>query len=275
MAYSKRTTFYHLPVPADGDMLTEEQETIKLGMVDGLLHAALLGCGRLMMEEGSYSVEWNESMDVGRLVIAADSNGHALMGLLNHRLFYSVEPVELNGLGRNGVYHVYAEYSSGLEENFSYFSIRKYLEGMDILPDDSDRTMELCVVDTRNVTQDNPGTVSVSDKTRTSSILAHTAVSSNPHGRSMTQENLSVTGRLEVSGGFTIGGKDARPGYVEFETGGVSGTVVASSGEPAFVSLSAKGQGAGEMWWTYSGGVLTAFNSGSSGVPAAARIDYV
>ena len=54
-----------------------------------------------------------------------------------------------------------------------------------------------------------------------------------------------------------------------------SSSSAAAQEEPAFVSLSAGEAGVGDMWWAYSSGHLMVYNSGTSGLQAYARIDYV
>lgn len=269
MAYGNRTHFYHLPVMAEGDYLTEEQEGIQMSMIDGLLHASLLGCGKLLMEEGSYSMEWNDT--VGVMKISQDAYGYSLMGIINHRLFYSREELVFTGFNPNGIYHVYVRYADALNENQSYFAKSVYLENGGVpLPSPSDSSMEICSVNTFDLSISNPGVISFNvGRPMVASILAHTAVTVNPHGQALTQENLNVTGSLQVGGQNVKGAL-----YADFTTGGSSGTGIAVAGQPSFVSMSAKEAGAGDFWWSYSNGNVVVYNSGNAGLAAVARMEF-
>ena len=61
MPYKFKTQFYRIPVMGEGDMLTEEQEWIQMSTIDNLLQAAMFGCRKAYLEEGSYSIEWDRN----------------------------------------------------------------------------------------------------------------------------------------------------------------------------------------------------------------------
>lgn len=263
MAYSNTTRFYKIPYMGEGDILTEEQERIQMGAIDNLLYVATFGSTDAFLEEGAYSLVWNQANTECHLEISPLSEGsRSLLGILNGLLFMSTATVSSETLYPDTEYSVYIEYSEGMETDSQNFSIVAYTE----TPDDDNPRMLLCEIDTTGV-----GTVNTNvNKTYVPSVTAHANATANPHGRTLTQENLAVVSSV------TIGGKPVNA--VEYTSAVTAGngsavTVNFTSSTPLFVTVYPQATGAGEIAWTISGSSVSIVNTGSAGITLNIRAD--
>ena len=88
MPYRYKTNFYRIPVMDEGDILTEEQEWVQMSTIDNLLRAATFGCTKAYLEDGTYSIEWDDRhMECHLVIRPSKSGGYSLMGIINCRLF--------------------------------------------------------------------------------------------------------------------------------------------------------------------------------------------
>lgn len=261
MPYRYKTQYYRIPVMGEGDLLTEEQEWAQMSTIDNLLHAAMFGCTRAYLEEGTYSIEWSENHKECHLVIKpAKQGGYSLLGIINGRLFKSMDDISVGTLYWDTIYHVYVESSEGLETDSRCFSVRAYTEKME----ESRFRMKLCVVDTHG-----DGTVNTDvDKIYAKNLLAHTMDTTNPHGRTQTQDALKVVESLEVRGS-EVHGVEVRRAV----TGGEAGTVVEFPSEPLFATVCPDALGAGDFACQIVGNKVVVFNSGAKGIGILVRAD--
>ena len=262
MPYRYKTNFYRIPVMGEGDMLTEEQEWVQMSTIDNLLRAATFGCTKAFLEEGDYSIRWNKTHMECHLVISpSKQDGYSLMGIINCRLFMSMEDVTVGTLYGDGMYYVYVEYDNGLETDAGCFSVKAYPTRQT----EDARRMALCVVDTHG-----EGTVDTDvDKVYAKNVLAHTMDSTNPHGRCQTQEEMRVTDSLTVKGCDVTGAM-----YATTATAGEGSAVeIAFAQPPAFVTVYPEQLGAGEIAWTISGNMVRIVNSGRAGIRLNIKAD--
>lgn len=258
--YRNRTNFYRIPVMAEGDQMTEQQEWVQMSTIDNLLFAATFGCGKAFLEEGRYSLKWNNNRTECRLVVAPmKAEGFSLMGLINYRMFFSRKEQEVGVLYSNAKYYVYVEYQEGLETDPECFALRAYTSGQ---KEDVNR-MALCIVDTTDGTIDTDV-----NKVYAKNILAHTTDSTNPHGKALSQEELNVTGSLTVGGRPVLGVE-----YRDFLSGGQQALTFSFDGEPVFAEIYAESPSAGTFCWKINGNTLSVSNSGDAGIPVHARIE--
>ena len=263
MPYKFKTQFYRIPVMGEGDMLTEEQEWIQMSTIDNLLQAAMFGCRKAYLEEGSYSIEWDRNHSSCHLHIRPSlQDGYSLLGIINGRLFSSMEDISVGTLYADAVYHVYVEYQNGLETDAQCFSVNAYISPQK----ENDCRMKLCVVDTT----EGDGKVDADvNKIYAKNILAHTMDSTNPHGRVQAQDELQVKESLSVKGN-PVHGVVFRKACSAGNGGAVE---VVFDSEPLFLTVCPESLGAGEIAWTIDGNTAHVFNSGSEGVVLNIRAD--
>ena len=262
MPYKFKTNFYRIPVMGEGDMLTEEQEWVQMSTIDNLLHAATFGCTKAFLEEGAYALEWDGDHTACWLKIRPLSEGnYALLGIINCRMFMSMDEVSVGTLYPDGIYYVYVEYDNGLETDANCFSVRAYTSKQT----ESDRRMALCVVDTHG-----EGSVDTdTNKVYAKNILAHTMDSTNPHGRTQTQEVMKVTDSLEVKGN-PVHGVVFKKAY---SAGNGNAVEVIFDSEPLYLTVYPESLAAGEIAWMIDGNIALVFNAGDEGVVLNIRAD--
>ena len=263
MAYTNRTTFYRIPVMAYGDQMSEEQEMIKMGIIDSLLYASCFGCMKAIFEEGTYSIQFTEGNTSAELVISPiTSGGYSLMGLVNGRMFYSHEAIRAGQLMTNMTYYAYAEYTGFLEYDPSQIQIRLYTEPQA----NSSYKLPLCIVNTSTA---SPSINTDVDKPYAKNILAHIIDVTNPHGKTLYQQNLNVTDSLTVQGnpvhGAIYGNYTTHSG--EHEWTPPDGQV------PVFASAYPESSSAGTISWRIASGKVYLSNSGVSGITVNFKIE--
>lgn len=265
MAYRYRTQFYGIPVMGEGDMLTEEQEWIQMNTIDSLLFASNLGARNLYIEEGLYSLSYDADECEFTLSINPISlNGFSLAGIINSRAFFSHDKITVRPLYSNNTYYVYVEYNQGLETDAKGFDVIAYSSEQE----ESKFRMKLCIVSTSDTT----GSVNTDiGKVYSSSISNHMGDNTNPHGKNLIQESLSVLDSLSVHGEQVHGSV-----YRTVESNGSAGVEVAVAGKtPLFVTVYPEMIGAGEIAWSINGSVVTVYNSGPTGINLNLKIDVI
>ena len=262
MAYRYKTQFYRIHVMGEGDILTEEQEWIQMSTIDNLLQASMFGCRKAFLEEGRYALEWNEAHTECWLKIRPfNSGGYSLMGLLNGRLFMSLDEISVGTLYGDATYHVYVEYENGLETDSGCFGVRAYLSRQE----EWDGRMKLCVVSTHG-----EGSVDLDvNKVYAKNILSHTMDSTNPHGKVLSQDELRVSESLTV-GGRAVHGVE----YSSVMSPGFGRVVDVEFGsKPLFATVCPEELGAGEIAWSIVGNSVRITNSGRDGIRLNMRVD--
>lgn len=263
MPYRYKTKFYRIPVMGEGDILTEEQEWVQMSTIDNLLYAANFGCTKAFIEEGEYSLRWNEGHSECRLIIKPPKpDGFSLMGIINGRLFYSNSELNVGVFYPEMKYYVYVEYDTNLETDTEGFMLLAYTERQV----EGNLRMHLCDVDTYN------GTIKTDvNKVYAKNILAHTMDTTNPHGETQVQDNLVVNKSLVVSGVEVKGSM-----YVLVLSAGNGGYVDVPVGEgkkPLFAQAVPQTLGAGEIACGIYPDKVRVFNSGSTGIPINVKVD--
>lgn len=260
MSYSKKTRFYRIPVMGKGDVLTEENEMRQMTIIDNLLYATTYGCSKCVIEEGRFVLR----ADGGnfRLHITAIDE-YSLLGILNYRLFMSAGELVTQELMPNLNYYVYAEYTSGLEIDPTAFALKSY----PYVQADSDQRLLICMVDTLR------GQIkSDVDKVYAKNILAHTADRTNPHGKFVSQDIMSIEERLSIQGFPAYGSI-----YDEVLSGGEGGVEyeVDDKYKVVFVNVYAEELSAGAIAYRLDDGKVTIFNSGDAGVKLYLQLEVV
>ena len=261
--YSRSTRFYRIPVMGYGDQMTEEQEMAQMGVIDSLLYAACFGCGKAILEEGEYAVEFTPDRMACELVIRPlKQNGYSLMGIINFRMFYTDKEIRVGRLQPNIRYYIYAEYDSGMETDPSAFKVQYYLDEQ---PPSVTR-LPLCTV-----TTSYPAVVDADvAKPYAKNIMAHTMDTTNPHGRRLAQEFLNVRSELTVGGAQVLGGV-----YRSYTTAGATEVPLKAPGgmRPVFVQAYPESVDAGAIAWRIDGDTAYMSNSGAQGVRVNVKMD--
>lgn len=262
MAYSNSTRFFRIPVMADGDVMTEEQEGIQLGVIDSLLYAAYFGCENGVLKEGVYSLSEDEGDSTLYNLTLSPIDGYSVMGIINKRMFYSTEELALGQFEQGGTYYVYAEYANGMEEDPTEFTINQYDEEE---PETNSKIL-LCTVDFTGAT---PSLDTNVNKVYVRNIINHTATVSNPHGARMSQDNLDVLDALTVNGAAVRGAV-----YETFTSAATEQSIEVPDGlRPVFATIYPESTGVTNVAWRISEGVLYVTTSGSTGVTCNVKID--
>ena len=261
MSYSNATRFFQIPVMGMGDLLSEEQEMIQMGILDSLLYALSYGSRCLLVEEGNYSI--SES----KLNIApVSSGGYSLLGIVNGRMFGSNETIVVDRTLYSGnVYYAYVEYSSGLNSDIGEFTVSIY----DDERPESELRLPLCVIDG---TDGWAIDIDVAGKNRASSITTHIADSTNPHGVLLTQNELQIVDKAAVKSARVSGSI-----YGTYTTEGATPVTVqvSTSGSVAFATCYPEDASAGTIAWTISGNSISFTNSGATGVTVHYKADVL
>ena len=254
-----------MPVIAENDTITARDEMGQMSAIDGLLYAACFGTSMIMLDEGTYSVRFNDEGTGAELVVTPSaSSGYSLLGILNKRLFCSTDTLHIGRLMLNTTYHVYAEYTESLDTNPAFIRVSFYDEAQDR----SMFMMPLCVVTT------TPGSPSVDldvDKPNASQVLAHAGQGndSNPHGSTISQAVVNVTGSLGIRGGAANGAV-----YTSYTTQSGEYEMALPSGQsPVFIEAYPESASAGQIAWRISSGKAYLSNSGSAGIAVSLRIE--
>jgi hypothetical protein len=184
------------------------------------------------------------------------------MGIINGRLFYSSSDLSIGILYSGATYYVYVEYDTMLERDTKGFLVRAYLERQI----ENEQRMALCIVDTID------GTILTDvNKVHAKNLLAHTMDTTNPHGKTFTQDVMNVTEKMTVRGGDVNGCV-----YMDAVSAGHGGYVDVNLNEgmePLFATVAPASLGAGEIAVEIVENRIRVFNSGNAGIALKLRID--
>jgi len=257
MGYSKKTGLYRIPVMGYGDTLLEEEEMRQMTIIDNLLYAATYGCSKCIIEEGIYSIK-KENGEL-KLVIKPLEQ-FSLLGILNYRLFLSKKELTYN-LYPQAFYYIYAEYTESLENNANSFTIKGY--GSPQLSNDF--RLLLCTIDTEKEVID----LDV-EKIYAKNVLAHTADSTNPHGKTLNQDNLLINKSISVDGNRVYGAI-----YADVFSQGQDGIVfnTPEEYEVVFVSIYPESLQVGEISWETNENNITIKNSGEKAIKLHLKVE--
>lgn len=257
--------------------MTEEQEMIKMGIIDSLLYASCFGCKNAIIEDGNYSIQFNDGMTGASLKITriSESAQYSIMGLVNGRMFYSTETLTVNNFYSHETnqfepieigneYYAYAEYTDGLETNPSEFRVRLY----DSEQAKSDQRLPLCIISTST---ENPSVNLDVDKPHAKNILSHVIDTTNPHGETLRQKNLEITNSLSINGNSILG--SIQSSYVTVQSGEYEWTPPEGK-SPVFAHAYPESIDAGMITWRITPyGTIIFYNSGNPGITVNIKIE--
>lgn len=249
--YERHTKYFHLPYISEGEELSGESERIAATIIDNELLAATGGMTKCLIEDGDYDVFDNG--DGTYTLVLKKLGDFSVIGILNRRLFLCEENIYNDCLAAGNLYYFYACYSDSMETDPTSFT----REATTDPKADSPYTILLCMVDLRG---DAPVVIDdMDDKVYTKNILAHGSDCSNPHGRTLYQDNLVINDTLKIED-RSVYSSETR----SVELPGNSDCVVLSFGaDVAFVSVMPLEQGIGSWWCEMSGKEARIYSDGS------------
>ena len=192
MPYSGQTTFYSIPYMKQGDYLTETEEERRAKIIDHLLYVATFGASKAIIEDGVYALVENE----GEYSLTINSAGseYILMAIANYRLVYRQEEIVIPLTIEEGkTYYVYLtaiNESIDTDPSLCEFEVTES-------PISDTHYLLLATID---YTDTEPVLDTDADKQYLTNISAHTMDNTNPHGTTLSQQNLRVTDSLRVHG---------------------------------------------------------------------------
>lgn len=232
----RKTHFFEIPYRSDSDSFDPMLEQRQMQLLDSLLFAGTCGISKALFEDGEYVAADNGDGTYTLLVMPSPE--YAVLGILKNRLFYSKDTITFTGLRKGKVYYVYASYGPKMDSDPLQF-VRTATTTK--FPAEADMLI-LCTVDftgDQPVINEDP-----QDKIYSDDILAHTGDTSNPHGRTLTQDILNV-----VEHQFIRGSPVHPSRMASVVSNGMAGVKVpATLGETAFVGVMPLGD-IGRFWF--------------------------
>lgn len=297
--YKGKTNFFKIPYMEKGDYMTQEDNSLQMNMVDGLLYSAIgatpINC---MLSEGYAHMETVYEEDEttiaeAKLVISVNpDSGFSLFGIYKSHPFYKRD--ELNVLGFNitgqesgnvlstsesATYHVYAEFSDdldGLYEDPTNFTLRYYNEEQEGLGERM-KLYEIVIIPPSIGGEITEPTYKFLDfeKAYGTSILSHILDSENPHGSVLHQDSIEIADSLKIDGSDVYGieiGSVLSPGSSSF-----SDVSFPDGKDVLFVSAFAENVSAGNIAWSIDqeNRKVTFYNSGEHNVTINYRFDVL
>jgi len=192
MAYSGRTSFYHIPIPITNDTLEESENIAQMQSIDNLLQAANGIVGTGVIEDGTYIGVADTG--TGCKVLLNPVSGISIKGLLNGGLVQTASQIAWEGLFDETFYYLYLKYEKGLYNNTTTFSVVS-----ETVPIDVDNLNYLFLA-TCNVTGGSP--IIDSDpfgKVYAYGFTEHIATQKDPHSVSLIQTNAIVSESLNAN----------------------------------------------------------------------------
>ena len=191
MSYKKKTKHYSIPYLSDGEPMDGNEQERIAKIVDNLLFAGNLGVAKALFDDGSYSII--KTVDKRHSLVIQNSASYSLIGIVNYRLFCTGKVVEFKDLYQGAFYYIYIAYCSALDIDEEAFA---RIATTDKYSKDDTTKILLATVDFRGETpiiEENPDGKMYSEE-----ILAHTADTTNPHGRKLVQDEINVIETLKI-----------------------------------------------------------------------------
>jgi len=227
MSYKKKTPFFGIPYPADGEIITSKSERKKALIIENQLRAATHGVRCCVIEEGGFDVFKDNETGLYEVLLGGTGPLPALMGIVNGCFVYRSSQCVWSGLKPGFEHHLYIQWNSKLPEDPSHFRELNARRPMD---NKRGLVLYLAVLDLRN-----PDSVELDiypdGKVYSNNMALHAGDWTNPHGVEQVQDYMTVRKGLR----FDIDGEDEN-GPVVFisDRRGVGAPTIASDGELRF-----------------------------------------
>lgn len=246
--YKQKTPYLGIPVLGTGDRIKPQVELRKYTIFENMLIAGTQGMKEVVFDDGDYQVE----SDGDQFVVNVRAGGTypSIHGMVGGFYFRAPARVKWEGLKANRFYYLYIRPTPNTpHENWSVRAVSStyQLDKDSLLVATIDFTKEVPVLDS------NPD-----GKIYSQDVARHASDSSNPHGRQVIQDELTIQKLLRFSEGakIEIAGSaiplddfvkaaasmaGSRTEVIDFETGEDGMVVLRASGKVLSVEVHQRG----------------------------------
>ena len=294
MSYKQKTPHLGIPVVGKGDRIKGDIEFRKYSIIENMLIAGTQGMKEVVFDDGDYHLT-DEGGDTFAVNVRAGGTYPSIHGLVEGFYFKGPPKVIWDNLKKGYTYYLYVRGTPNTPHQNSAIravsSIYPLGKGA-LLVAKVDLSKETPEVDP------NPD-----GKIYSQDVARHAADTSNPHGRSIIQDEMTIAkvlkfgegAQVEIGGSLvpletfaeaiaSIGGRRAE--VIDFESGGNDGVVLKASGRVMSVEVHQKGKpgideyAVGDIGIGYFGDddnvdeekEFVVYNLGAEGVPLRALV---
>lgn len=282
--YKQRTKVLGIPVVGYGDRVWPEVELKKYQLLENMLLAAMKGIDNCLFEEGDMVLN---KLEGGTFSVTLHPIGvtRSAVGILGGTYFSAPPSVEWNNLDVGKIYYLYLTKTA--KTLVDPTSIRTFTSEY---AKEVRGTILMGIVDLKN---DPPSLERYpDDKLYTSDLAEHLLDAQNPHGDSISQDELTISKKLnlDVTAEVQIGEVSVPvaalvPKIIDFETCGVGGVTLSTSRRVAFVQVCRLSGSQGDLGEVSIGYYekdekvineesFVVYNTGNSGISMRAIIFY-
>lgn len=250
--YKQRTRFLGIPVVGNNDSIWPEVELKKYQIIENLLLAGLKGMQNCIFDEGDLSLEKKQNGEFFA-VLRPIGIRPALEGIVGSAYFLIADALVWDNLVVGKVYYLYVVRTVHTFADSS--SVR-------VITSEYEQPSKLNIlVGKVDLTNENPsldrapnGKIHVFDLTK------HSMENDNPHGNSISQDELLIRKKLILGDGqdteivIRVGNEQISmptvcliPSVVTFMTNGMEGTVVTSLARVGFIHTSRMSGATGKL----------------------------
>ncbi len=192
MAYGDRTNQYQIPIPEDGEPITNEDERAAATIIENQIRAGVLGAGgNRVYREGSYAVRVSTA-NVTTVVLMGNP---AVQGLCNEGLVESFDAVVWENLNPATTYYLYIRASA---ETYRYPEVFDAVASTSLIV--SDDHLLLAKINTTGATPSTPPTVDTNPAEKASAFNLFELIntSQDPFGPVLSQSALTILSQFTV-----------------------------------------------------------------------------
>jgi hypothetical protein len=293
MSYKKKTPYLGIPVVGNGDRIMPDIEMRKYTIIENMLIAGTQGLTEVVFDDGDYHLDKvGETYSVN---VRAGGTYPSIHGMVGGFYFRAPPKVIWEGLKPDCFYYLYVKATPNTphERTSIRVTASRYPLGKGSL-----------LVATADLRGEAPKIDAEPDgKVYSQDVARHASDDSNPHGRQLIQDELTIAKVLELGEGAQIkvagslipidtfaetvaslGGR--RTERIDFNSGGPEGIVLRASGKVFSVQVHERGKpgivdlAVGDVGIGYFGEDETAdeecefvvYNNGAEGVPMRALV---
>lgn len=240
--YKQKTKFLGIPVVGDNDGIWPEVELKKYQIIENLLMAGLKGMQNCIFNEGDFRLEKKQD---GNFCAVMHPKGiiPALEGIIGCAYFLVPDALIWDNLQAGKTYYLYVARTPHTYTDTA--SVRAFAA-------EYEQGKMSILVGIVNLRGDSPSIDRTPEgKIVINEIIEHTVKNENPHGKTLTQDNLVICKNLVLGDGedvsltlrsgneqVTVPVECLVPSTRVFVTSGMNGTIVTSSAKVAFVQTS-------------------------------------
>lgn len=238
-----------MPVVGKGDLIKADQEYRKAIIIENMLIAGTQGLTEVVFDDGTYRL--NKDGDVYEVSVTAGGTYPSMEGIVGGYYFKGASKVRWDNLKSGNFHYLYIKATSKTPHENS--AIRLTASNVVL----GKGSLLMATVDLREetpVVETNPD-----GKIYSADVARHAADSSNPHGRELEQEELTITSGLTILataeiriGEKVLSGKEfvdiansllgVTTEIIDFETAGADGVLLSANGKVKNVQVNRRGK---------------------------------